>query len=62
MREIPAAIFWSVEATLVPVSPSGTGKTLILLRASARSATKWAPAMTARERRLPSRYAMAIKA
>ena len=54
-REIPAAIFCSVEATFVPVSPSGTGNTLILLSASARSATKWAPAIIARESRLPSR-------
>ena len=61
-REMPAAIFWSVEATLVPVSPSGTGNTLILLRASARSATKCAPAITARDRRLPSRYPIAITA
>ncbi len=62
MREIPAATFWRVEATFVPVSPSATGKTLILLSASARSATKCAPAITARESRLPSRYPMAIKA
>jgi hypothetical protein len=62
LREIPAAIFWSVEATLVPVSPSGTGKTLILFRASARSPTNRAPAITARERRRPSRYAIEIKA
>ena len=58
---MPEAIFCSVEATLVPVSPSGTGKTLILFKASARSATKCAPAMTARDSRRPSRYAMAIK-
>jgi hypothetical protein len=61
-REMPAAIFWRVEATLVPVSPSATGKTLILLSASARSATKCAPAITARDSRLPSRYPIAIKA
>jgi hypothetical protein len=59
---IPPAIFWSVDATLVPVSPSGTGKTLILLSASARCATKCAPAMTARESRTPSRYPIEIKA
>src|SRR5713226_2635347 len=61
-RAMPAAIFWSVEATLVPVSPSGTGKTLILFRPSARSETKRAPAMTERERRRPSRYPTAITA
>src|SRR6266567_475112 len=61
-RAMPTAIFWSVEATFVPVSPSATGKTLILFRPSARSETKRAPAMTERERRRPSRYPTAITA
>ena len=30
-RAMPAAIFWSVDATLVPVSPSGTGKDVDLV-------------------------------
>src|ERR1700693_2971627 len=52
---MPPAAFWSVAARFVPVSPSGTGKILILFKGSARSATNRAPAMTARDTRPPAR-------
>ena len=45
----------SVKAILVPVSPSGTGNTLILLRYSCLESTLFAPATKARCNRVPSK-------
>src|SRR3990170_1062410 len=48
----------SVRLKLVPVSPSGTGKTLMRLISSRPAATQSAAAKTDRASRGPSRYAI----
>ena len=45
-----------VNAILVPVSPSGTGKTLILFKYSWRDKTLFDPAINALCQRTPSKY------